>query len=382
MRCSKVFLSYILLFLLGCSQNTDDRVNFITLNIDDTPSSKKDLILQEFMDVEYVLLETSNDFINQGYVQDIGAKIMLIKNRNRDGDIFIYDRTGKAIRKINRKGQGGEEYTNIVGIALDEANDEIYVNNHYARKIQVYDLFGNYKRSLRQNEGIGAFYTDIMNYDQDNLICYSKYSNDGAFVLISKQDGEITKKIEISYKEKKILQTSDGSTTPGYYPSIIPYNGNWILLEHSSDTIYSLSLDQKLHPFIVRTPSIHSMAPGVFLILRLLSDRYYFMETIKNIYDFDTGRGFPRTFIMYDNQEKTLLRYSVYNGDYLTRQEVNMNALRPVCNGSEFWQLLEAPQLVDAYEKGELSGKLKELAAKMNEDSNPVIMIVKSKKQK
>ena len=41
--------------------------------------------------------------------------------RSRDGDIFIYDRkTGKGLKKINREGQGGEEYTFIQRIVLDE----------------------------------------------------------------------------------------------------------------------------------------------------------------------------------------------------------------------------------------------------------------------
>lgn len=54
-------------------------------------------------------LTGSNDFINQGIVLDIGKEFILVKNRNRinDGNIFVYDRSGKAIRRINRKGQGG-----------------------------------------------------------------------------------------------------------------------------------------------------------------------------------------------------------------------------------------------------------------------------------
>lgn len=380
MKYTIVFIISLLFVLSGCIERQKSIDGFVAVNISETPSFKKELILQDFMDVEYIALETTNDFINQGYVQDIGANVIVVKNRNRDGDIFIYDRNGKAIRKINRKGQGGEEYTNIVGITLDEENDEIFVNNHYARRIQVYDLLGNYKRTLKQEEGIGAFYTDILNYDKDNLICYSKYNKNGAFMLVSKKDGMINTKIEIPFKKRNLLQTEDGSTTPGYYPSIIHYNDKWILLEHSSDTVYTLTANYGLQPFIVRTPSIHSMEPGVFLILRLLSDRYYFMETIKNVYDFDTGRGFPRTFIMYDKQEKNFSRYSVYNGDYLIQKEVNMNTIRPLCHGNESWQLLDAPQLVDAYEKGQLQGKLKEIAAKLNEDSNPVIMLIKSKK--
>lgn len=56
-------------------------------------------------------LETTDEFLTQGSVQDVGKEYLLVKNRNNDGDIFIFDRqTGKGVRKINRQGQGAEEY--------------------------------------------------------------------------------------------------------------------------------------------------------------------------------------------------------------------------------------------------------------------------------
>ena len=96
---------------------------------------KKELILQDFMDVEYIPLETKDDFICQGLVLAIGKDIILARNRIRDGDIFIYDRkTGKGLKKINREGQGGEEYTFIQRIVLDEKQNEIFVLDHFSRK--------------------------------------------------------------------------------------------------------------------------------------------------------------------------------------------------------------------------------------------------------
>ncbi|MDR0575038.1 MAG: 6-bladed beta-propeller [Tannerella sp.] len=383
MRQTNPILIIILLAIVtGCvtenKQITDD---IITVDITKSYSSKKELILQDFMDVEYIALETMDGFLNQGFVMDIGKNIILVKNLNRvnDGDIFVYDRTGKAIRKINRKGQGSEEYTHIFNITLDEDNREMFVNDVFKRKFFVYDLFGNFKRSFDHKES-SIFYTDISNYDRENLICYDAYNKDIAFVLISKLDGGITKEIKIPIKEK--LQQNNGKRimSPGFYRSIIPFKGNWILSELSSDTVSILLSDYSLRPFIIKTPSIQSMDPGVFLILRLLSDHYYFIETIKNIYDFDTNRGFPRTFFMYDRQEKAFFGYIVYNGDYSTKKEIYMNVLRPVNHEIESWQDLEAHQLVESYKKGELKGKLKEIAAELDEDDNPVIMLVKHKK--
>lgn len=44
------------------------------------------------------------------------------------------------------------------------------------------------------------------------------------------------------------------------------------------------------------------------------------------------------------------------------------------------WYPFDAPELIEAYKEGKLKGRLNEIAAKLNEDSNPVIMLIKYKK--
>ena len=372
--------------IAGC-EGRGKRLNddVIIVDVMKSYSSKKELILQDFMDVEYIALETNDDFVNQGFVLDVGKKFILVKNRNLDGDIFVYDRTGKAIIKINHKGRGPGEYTNVLGVTLDEENNEMYVNNSFQKKILVFDLFGNFKRSFKQVEENGyTSYLNIFNYDNDNLICYDEFNEERVFVLISKQDGSISKKLKIPFKKKKLLrQTNNNDSSRPAIPTrtITTYNGNWILSDLSSDTIYTLLPDCSLHPFIVRTPSIQSMDPEVFLLLRILSDNYYFMETVRNEYNFSTRTGFPSQFMLYNKQEKAFFGYNVYNSDFSIKKEIYMNMLIPVNHEIESWQPLEAHQLVESYKKGELKeGKLKEIAAKLDEEDNPVIMLIKHKK--
>jgi len=110
-----IFVVILLVVLAGCrgiKQSTDD---LITIDVSKS-YPKKELLLQDFMDVEYIPLETNDDFLNQGFVLAIGKNHIIVRNQIRDGEIFVYDRSGKVIRKINRMGQGGEEYTNISGI--------------------------------------------------------------------------------------------------------------------------------------------------------------------------------------------------------------------------------------------------------------------------
>lgn len=376
--------------LLSCVEGKQPADNVITVDVTKNNFPKKELIIQDFMNVEYIPLETTDEFINQGFVQEIGKEIILVINRTDDGNIYVYDRTGKALRKINRKGQGGEEYTYITKIILDEDNNEILVHDHHIKKIYVYDLYGNFKRSFSYKENTkGWLYTDMSNYNKTNLICFDEYNDKGrAFVLISKLDGSNTKKIDIPAKVLKLLMKLQfdeannrvNGMAPDPYNTILSFNGGKILLDVFSDTIYTFMPNKTLHPFIVRTPSVKSMDPEVVLILRLLSDRYYFMETVKNEFNFESNTGFSKTYLMYDNQERTLFRYTVYNGDFTIKKEMYMSLLRPANDNNESWQRLDAPQLVEAFQVGALKGRLKEIASALNEESNPVIMLIKPKK--
>ena len=383
-----IFIGITTLFAMtGCGGSHSSTDEFITVDVNESYSTKKELVLQDFMDVEYIPLETNDEFINQGYVQAVGKKYIIVANYNNDGNIFVYDRSGKAIRKINRKGQGGEEYINFRCVTLDEENNEIFINDHYAKKIKGFDLEGNFKRSLKQNtEGDSQLYWEIFNYDKENLICYDEINAEIPFLFVSKQDGSITKEIRPSFKEKKYffqvlrMENSTRGAKPGPYSRITPFKGNWNLLEPSSDTIYTLMPDYNLRPFIVRTPPVHIMNPESFLVLKLVSDRYYFMESIKNVYDFSKEEGFPRTYFVYDTEEKDFFRYIIYNGDYSYKKEFYMVMLTPINSKGELWATINAFDLCEDYKKGKLKGKLKEVAATLEEDDNRVIMLVKHKK--
>jgi hypothetical protein len=304
-------------------------------------------------------------------------------------------------------GQGSEEYLFIDGITLDEENGELFVNVGYEKQFMVYDLFGKFKRKLPYNEDI-TYYDAVRNYDKESLIC-SDLTNPEFFSkkmvmhsLISKQDGSIIRDIPIPFREKKtiaLLMHIDGAAM-GYSENtihftgtdshpIIPYQGNWILTEPSADTIFLFSSDDSLTPFIVRIPSIHSMNPEIFLFPDILTDRYFFMRSVKktmrstNVAELsgsELNRGYPTTYLMYDRQLRTIFESSVFNGDYSTKKRVDMSQTT-VNNEVAFWKKIESYQLVESYNKGELRGKLKEIAAGLDEESNPVIMLAKYKKQ-
>ncbi|MDR2533359.1 MAG: 6-bladed beta-propeller [Tannerellaceae bacterium] len=391
MKKVSVIFPIILLAISGCIGNKQSTDGFITVDVT-ANYPKKELILQDFMDVEYVPLETSDAFLTQGFVLCIGKDIVVAKNHVNDGDIFFFDRTGRGIKKINRKGQGGEEYTFVLGVTLDEERREMFVNDHSTLRILVYDLDGNFKRAFKHKQG--AMYSSVYNFDLDNLLCYDDFIDNNAegnrqtFLIVSKQDGSITKEIQIPVDKQVLLpiimkdevNNMTWAAAPRSHYPIIPYLDNYIIVKPSADTVYSYSPENTMTPFIVRTPPVQSMSPEVFLLLSILTDRYYFMETVKREYDFETDNGFPATDLIYDNQEKAIFRYTVYNGDYSDKRTVYMKT-RPMNSEIATCQALQSDQLVEDYSNGKLKGRLKEIAAGLNEESNPVIMLIKHKQQ-
>ena len=138
--------------MVGCgTSSTQEKEDLIVVDVSkDYP--KKELILQDLFDVEYIPLETTDEFVTLGWLQAIGKDVMIIRNMWAvDGDIFIYDRKGKAIRHINRKGQGNEEYAATSGVYLDDEKGEIFVGNRADGSVLVYDLYGNFKRRFMFN---------------------------------------------------------------------------------------------------------------------------------------------------------------------------------------------------------------------------------------
>lgn len=381
-----IFLVAALLGLASCTGEKKEKEAFITVDI--TASyPEKDLVLQDFMDVEYVPLETSDEFLAQGNIAFVGENIVVATNM-RQGDILLFDRaTGKGIRKINHKGFGPEEYIMPYNVVLFEDKNEMFVNDGPTSKIQVYDLDGNYKRTISYKRG--ALVTVLIDFDTDNFLSQNIYApeneNSGeTFLFLSKKDGSMTD-IKVPYQERKsiaLVRVNEDGSMQGAFPEnsdfIDPFRDGWLLTEPSADTIYFYKADRSLKPFIVRTPSVQTMSPEVFLFPSVLTDDYYFMQSVTKEYDFDKNEGMPSTPLVYDVAEQKIYKYTVHNADYEDREE-NLSK-QNVNNKIAFYQALPADELIEALEDGKLKGKLSDIAAHLDIEDNPVVMIVKPKK--
>ena len=70
-------------------------------------------------------------------------------------------------------------------------------------------------------------------------------------------------------------------------------------------------------------------------------------------------KDYPKTYFVYDTQEKEFSRYIIYNGDYTSKNEFYMVMLTPINAQGESWATLNAFDLCRDYTKGKVERQTK-----------------------
>lgn len=373
--------STLLASLMGCG-NKEQAAPWTNIDLSGS-IPKEERILQDLFEVEYVALETTDSLLTRGFIEAVSPHLLITYDYS-EGCLSLFDRaTGKGIRQIKRQGQGPEEYVSPSHVVIDEKREELFVSDYALRKILVYDLKGNFKRSFKTVDE--NYYTELLDYDDGHLLAYKKpagpHDESSCHLLIAKQDGSPAKEIRfpIDQVETPIFTHGKLTSTPFFYLTV-PYGDRWALTVTSSDTIYRYDADGNASPLIVRSPSIHGMDPQVFLYPTILTDRYYFLRAQKKEFDLETMKGFPTQMLLYDTQEKKLVEYTLTNADMEDGPSINFYSIRPLGCDALGALTLQAPDLVEAREAGKLKGKLQSITERLDEESNPVIVLLEKKR--
>jgi hypothetical protein len=231
-----------------------------------------------------------------------------------------------------------------------------------------------------------SYYSFVYPYDKAHLIVYKDCAHHGqpeksCHAIISKQDGKTIRELSLPYEELEDIRYTgmhekygEITAVPAHYLTV-PARKDWYLASISSDTIYRHLPNGDKHPYMVRTPSINSMDPEVFLFPKMMTERYDFLVSIKK--KMKDNFSFPSVNLIYDKKDKSIYTYVIRNADF----EGSNVALWESSLSPEIasYRTLHAHELVEAYEKGKLKGKLKEIASTLDEEDNGVVMLLKQK---
>ena len=130
------------------SANADTQNGLVTFHLNAPPSKVEPLLLSELADsVSYVALETTKESLTDRAIQCGDRYYTVIRN---DEKLLCFDKNGKYLHQIGRKGKGPEEYPWMVDydyFKVDPVTDCVYINSDSCTK--VYDENGKYAKTIK-----------------------------------------------------------------------------------------------------------------------------------------------------------------------------------------------------------------------------------------
>ncbi|WP_106831610.1 6-bladed beta-propeller [Parabacteroides pacaensis] len=396
------YLLIIFLFAwMGCSSSQEeDKSTLPILDISrDYPVRK--VKLSDIAEVEYVPLETTDESILPHLcVTFYISKNYIITYDPEGGSIFIFNRQGKFIRKINKQGQGAKEYIRISFMfVVDFENEELFVGSCPNKKIFVYSFEGNYKREIP----LKIYKTQLdplLNYNKDYLIgCDVFYDfktqkpvHEHPFVLISKKDGTMhPAKMKIKNRITRTLAAQRIKLGPGTtylhraslpIQSVLQNGDEFLIADFTLDTIYSLK-SGKMTPIAVQYPSVRSKNPPVIIAPEIYTDSFIYFKVISMHYD-ENNEYKPydeATELVWNRRTNKIEKWQLYNlNDKKSEFPIVLYRYNQSVEKNTYISFYNADVLIGQQKAGYLfPPRLKEIVSHLEEEDNRVLVITKFK---
>ena len=358
---------------------------------------KKDICLQDIADVSYIVLETTDQsLLHPSEMMMYYVSDSLIVARTLEDRIVLLDGKGKVKNTFLHKGGGGEEYQAVNKLVADVERQEIYISDYgLLNRIQVYDFEGKYKRTLplpRQTSVscFQNFSSECLLVGDDNISYETGISKrKRPYFLLSKKTGKVVEELPISFHKRvasrAILPSADRLSAQvmqlAYNPVIRYYDG-WIIGDVSMDTICTYSPQGKLSPLLCRTPSVYNKETPIIAFPSLMTSGFLILEYFQLKFDFSKPvQGFKTNELVYNYSKGEVYGLNQLTNRDFSGQSIGFNSAGHI--DSPWWNamfnLIPTERLLDAREEGKLSGPLKDIAAQMTEEDNPVLMVTRFK---
>ena len=172
---------------------------------------------------------------------------ILIVDKDITQTIYIFDKSGKFIRKINKKGRGPGEYLSLNDVAVDVSNKRLIVHDDMAQKISIFTYKGEFIEKIR----LDFITTSIAYLGNNRLACYCDYINNPNYSIRSKSPNLILFDLQTRKTQSKLFFNSTinrlGITGLINNLSSTYSNDTVHLIMPLNDTVYSIC-NNKVQP--------------------------------------------------------------------------------------------------------------------------------------
>ena len=350
---------------------------------------KKIIDLQDIADVEYIVLETHEDGLaGSNYYTTLTDSLIITYNSSND--ILIFHRDGRFSHSFNREGGSGKEHSLISeNLCVNPEQKEIYIYESARGRIQVYSFDGQYKRTLKV-KGDGFEFGRLFYIDTKSMLLEDRNdvgangNNPRPYYRLSVADGSkkrLPLKVEKRISNAESWYVKESGLFWGISVNISPVaniNGELIISDFALDTVFAYR-DERLIPIARKVNWMKKSGVPWLVTLDAITDKYYLWHAIEK----DTNKMVwpDKTFLQdrYTGEctQIKLADKNITDKKYRFRHRASANLF---CLPKGYiMQYYPAYSLVELYKEGKLQGELKEIASKLSEDDNPVLMLAKFK---
>lgn len=347
--------------------------------------------LSEIADeVTYVPLENSFPL---GVIFNIKFINNTIFFSSKDIGIMAFDRKGKALRKIGTVGRGPGEYLYKNNFTVDEKTGTVYILDR-GDIIKVFSRTGQFIRSFPLQEYGGSEAIEF--YNSNLFVSYAiQFENARYKWIVFDTLGNAIKK-----KEREI---SMFTANYGNNETIYKFENSIFYWNNYTDTVFSLLPDLKNEPSFIISPGEHRPPMAKLSFEQLMQNKFLNLFKI-----FETSRFFVLRYF-YNRPTLTLIDKNNQEAFLIYLEYENENCLNGIENDvdggyffipeyyftekdREFMVGLVYPFQIKAFVttnefKNSLAKypqkkkELEKLANSLKETDNPVLMMVRLKKQ-
>lgn len=392
----KLFFSLITLFLLAACGTREKEISGPVLFDATRDYPEKQLLLDEVADITYVPLSSETDSaLFRGTLAHVSERTVTIHDFPR-GIFYLFDRSGRYLSSFNHKGQGPEDYNFLITAFVDEARGELFAIEK--NRIQVYDLKGDYRRTLRLPDGAWVYEAAdggdgsilLVDNQERASILYAGMVDEKAeayeqpFVRISKEDGGLVSYITLPKNFLVDLSAdlqSSGISLKVFGPNhrLVSHRDGFLLTNQETDTIFLYAHDQ-LKPRMIHTPPVSEQGEKSYLNGYVEAGDYLFFEKVLVKAVENRRPPVPSAYYLYDKRDGQFYEQAVSMRDFEGKRiDLTPQIIRPSRDARLGCLLLTVDELQTANADGKLSGELKRIVDEMPEDSNDLLMLMRFK---
>ena len=401
----KYIIDLIIVILLSSCSNQEDKIRnneeeLLSFDVSTLDNKEYEIKLSDLMEsVEIVKMDSVQEAFTKIFKVAVSENYFAIHHVNYP--VKLYSRkSGKFWGNIGRIGNGPGEYFQIWNVAIEEADNRIYLVNQGRNQIYSYDLNGNFHEDEtihlangQEFERCKAFFDknkDRIIIFQTPYVSYQRSNNSlpevGNLCLVQNFSGRLINKIpsaqyQVPRNDSEVWAYHIDSRSPIYQCGIIPY------YDCRKDTIYHYNVEtNELYP--VYTSNMYTDKLTIVFSKETPLHYYTYQQTYRK--GTMVNPEFRTGYKLFQVDKKTGKgQYIRVVNDYLGGIEFDVDYWFHDIRDDYvvyYWEpLVLLEHLEEALDNNEMTTEVRErvlqLKDSLDENDNNVMMICKFKKK-